>query len=101
MIRDHGAKVYCDLKFHDIPNTVSHACSNLIRHNINFLIFTFKAVQRWFLRLLKFLKKTAKSLEIDPPNNFGCCLLSSFGQRTLTEELCVESNIENYIINLG
>lgn len=100
MIKDHGAKVYCDLKFHDIPNTVSHACSNLIKHNINFFNIHLQGGSKMVAQVVKTSKDTAKSLEIDPPTILGVSLLSSFGQRTLTEELCVEKNIEDYIIQL-
>lgn len=101
MIRDHGAKVYCDLKFHDIPNTVSHACSNLIRHNINFFNIHLQGGSKMVSQAVKTSRETAKALEIDPPTILGVGLLSSFGQRTLTEELCVDSNIENYITKLA
>lgn len=101
MIRDHGGKVYCDLKFHDIPNTVSHACSNLIKHNINFFNIHLQGGSKMVSQVVKTAKETAKSLEIDAPTILGITLLSSFGQRTLTEELCVEKNIENYILQLS
>ncbi len=101
MIRDNGGKVYCDLKFHDIPNTVSHACSNLIKHNINFFNIHLQGGSKMVAQAVKTSKDVAKSLEIDPPTILGVSLLSSFGQRTLTKELCVEKNIEDYIIQLA
>lgn len=100
MIRDHDAKVYCDLKFHDIPNTVSHACSNLIKHNINFFNIHLQGGSKMVSQVVKTAKDTAKSLGVDPPTILGVSLLSSFGQRTLTEELCVPKNIEEYILQL-
>ncbi|MFA7658072.1 MAG: orotidine-5'-phosphate decarboxylase [Candidatus Gastranaerophilaceae bacterium] len=100
MIRDNGGKVYCDLKFHDIPNTVSHACSNLIRHNINFFNLHLQGGSKMVLQAVKTAKDTAKCLNINPPTILGVSLLSSFGQRTLTEELWVERNIEDYIMQL-
>jgi orotidine-5'-phosphate decarboxylase len=101
MIKDHGGKVYCDLKFHDIPNTVSHACSNLMRHNINFFNIHLQGGSKMATQVVKTAKETAKSLEIDPPTILGVSLLSSLGQRTLGEELCVEKNVEEYIIKLS
>lgn len=101
MIKDHGGKVYCDLKFHDIPNTVSHACSNLIKHNINFFNIHLQGGSKMATQVVKTSKETAKSLEIDPPTIIGVGLLSSLGQRTLGEELCVEKNVEEYIIKLA
>lgn len=100
MVRDHGAKVYCDLKFHDIPNTVSHACSNLIKHNINFFNIHLQGGSKMVSQVVKTAKEISKSLGIDPPTILGVSLLSSFGQRTLTEELGVEKNIEVYIMQL-
>lgn len=101
MIRDHGGKVYCDLKFHDIPNTVSHACSNLIKHNINFFNIHLQGGSKMVTQVVKTAKDAAKNLGIDPPTILGVSLLSSFGQRTLSEELCVENNIEDYIVKLA
>lgn len=101
MIRDNGAKVYCDLKFHDIPSTVSHACSNLIKHNINFFNIHLQGGSKMISQVVKASKDTAKNLGIDSPTILGVSLLSSFGQRTLSEELCVEKNIEDYIVKLA
>lgn len=100
MIRDNGGKVYCDLKFHDIPNTVSHACSNLIRHNINFFNLHLQGGSKMVSQVVKTAKETSKALGIEPPTILGVSLLSSFGQRTLTEELGVEKNIADYIMQL-
>lgn len=101
MIRSHGGKVYCDLKFHDIPNTVSHACSNLIKHNINFFNIHLQGGSKMVSQVVKTSKDAAKNLGIEPPTILGVSLLSSFGQRTLSEELCVGKSIENYIIKLA
>lgn len=101
MIKKHDAKVYCDLKFHDIPNTVSHACSNLIRHNIDFFNIHLQGGSKMITQAVKTSKEVAKSLNVAPPTILGVSLLSSFGQRTLTEELCVGKQIEDYIMSLA
>lgn len=101
MIKDNGGRVYCDLKFHDIPNTVSHACSNLIKHDINFFNIHLQGGSKMVSQVVKTAKETSKELGVDTPTILGVGLLSSFGQRTLTEELCVEKNIEDYIIQLA
>ncbi len=101
MITDNGAKVYCDLKFHDIPNTVSHACSNLIKHNVDFFNLHLQGGSKMITQAVKTSKETARSLDIESPTILGVSLLSSFGQRTLTEELCVGKQIEDYIMSLA
>lgn len=101
VIRNNGGKVYCDLKFHDIPNTVSHACSNLIHHDINVFNVHLQGGSKMVVQAVKTSKETAKTLGVEPPTILGVSLLSSFGQRTLTEELCVERVIEDYIMQLA
>lgn len=101
LIKDLGGKVYCDLKFHDIPNTVAHACSNLVKHDINFFNIHIQGGSKMVAQAVKASKDAAKSLDINPPTILGISLLSSFGQRTLTQELCVEKNIEEYIMQLA
>lgn len=101
MIKDQGGKVYCDLKFHDIPNTVAHACSNLIKHNINFFNIHLQGGSKMATQVVKTAKETAKSLNVEPPTIIGVSLLSSLGQRTLGEELCVEKNVDEYIAKLA
>lgn len=100
MVKDNGGKVYCDLKFHDIPNTVSNACSNLIKHNIDFFNLHLQGGSKMVAQVVKTAKETSKALNTEPPTILGVSLLSSFGQRTLTEELGVEKNIEDYIMQL-
>lgn len=100
LIRELGGKVYCDLKFHDIPNTVAHACSNLVKHEIDFFNIHIQGGSKMVAQAVKSSKETAKKLNINPPTILGISLLSSFGQRTLTQELCVVKNIEEYILQL-
>lgn len=100
MIKELGGKVYLDLKFHDIPNIVAHACSNLVRNNIDFFNVHIQGGSKMIAQSVKSSREVAKSLNIDPPTILGISLLSSFGQRTLTQELCVEKNIEDYIMQL-
>lgn len=101
MIKKNGGKVYCDLKFHDIPHVISHACSNLIKHDIDFFNLHLQGGSKMICQAVKTSKETAKTLGIEPPTVLGVGLLSSFGQRTLTEELCVEKTVEDYIITLA
>lgn len=101
MIKENGGNVYCDFKFNDIPNTVAHACSNLIKNNIDFFNIHLQGGSKMVSQAVKASKETSKELGIENPTILGVSLLSSFGQRTLTQELCVEKNIEEYIMQLA
>jgi len=79
VIKENGGKAYCDFKFHDIPNTVAHACSNLVKREIDFFNLHIQGGSKMVSQAVRASKDTA---------------------RTLSQELCVEKNIEDYIIQL-
>ncbi|PWL78729.1 orotidine-5'-phosphate decarboxylase [Candidatus Gastranaerophilales bacterium] len=101
LIEELGAKCYYDGKFHDIPNTVQKACINLVKNNIHVFNIHIQGGSKMVASAVKAVNATAKRLEKEPPVILGVTLLSSFGQRTLTEELCVTKNIEDYVLQLA
>lgn len=101
LLQELNAKYYYDCKFHDIPNTVQKACINLVKNNINFFNVHIQGGSKMMSSVVKASKAAAKSLNIEPPTILGVTLLSSFGQKTLTTELCVEKNIEDFVIQLA
>lgn len=101
VIQDEGGKIYFDGKFHDIPNTVAKACSNLVKHNVTFFNIHLQGGSKMITSSVKISKETAKRFGFEKPTILGVSLLSSFGQRTLTEELCVEKNIDDYVGRLA
>lgn len=101
MIEQQGAKVYFDGKFHDIPNTVAKASANLVKHEVDFFNINIKGSSKMILKSVKLAKETAKRLEKPMPTILGVTLLTSFGQRTLTEELGVSLNIDDYNLQLA
>lgn len=100
MIKKHNAKVFFDGKFHDIPNTVAKASVNLMKNGIDFFNISINGGSKMISTTVKLCKETAKKMEIPAPTILGVTLLSSFGQRTLTEELSVKVNIEEYVSHL-
>ena len=50
---------------------------------------------------VRLVKETAKKNNMPIPTILGVTLLSSFGQRTLTEELNVQMNIDEYVSYLA
>lgn len=101
MIEQEGSKVYFDGKYHDIPNTVAKACANLVRHDVDFFNINIKGSSKMIAKSVRLVKETARRLEKEPPVMLGVTLLTSFGQRTLTEELGVSLNIDDYNVQLA
>ena len=100
LIEKLGGKCYYDSKFHDIPNTVQKACISLVKNNIHFFNIHIQGGSKMIAGSVKAVKAAAKRLEKEPPIIIGVTLLSSFGQRTLTTELCVEKSLEDYSLQL-
>lgn len=100
MIKHHGSKVFYDMKFHDIPNTVAHASANLVKRGIGFFDLHIKGGSKMMSTTVKLANETAKKYNMEKPTILGVTLLSSFGQRTLTQELNVNMSIDEYVTKL-
>ena len=101
LLEEHGVKCYFDSKFHDIPHTVQKACINLVKNNIDFSNVHIQGGSKMTSAVVKASRAAAKSYGIEPPTILGVTLLSSFGQKTLTTELCVDKNIEDFVLQLA
>ena len=101
ILEEHGAKCYYDCKFHDIPHTVQKACINLVKNGIDFFNVHIQGGSKVVSSVVKASRAAAKSFGFAQPTILGVTLLSSFGQKTLTTELCVDKDIEDYVLQLA
>lgn len=101
MIQDEGKEIFFDGKFHDIPNTVAKASACLVRHNITFFNLHITGGSKMISTTLKLARETARSCGLPKPTVLGVTILTSFGQRTLTEELLINKNIDEYVTQLA
>lgn len=100
MIKSHGCKVFMDTKPIDIPNTVAKTCVNYLKNGADFFDIHLIGGSKMINTTVKLLRETSKKLNIERPTVVGVTLLSSFGQKTLTEELCVNVNLIDYVTQL-
>jgi len=101
MIRDEGSQVFFDGKFHDIPNTVAKAGANLVAKGVNVFTVHIKGGSKMISTTVKMARETAKRCGFERPKILGVSILTSFGQRTLTEEIKVNLNIDEYALELS
>lgn len=101
LLEENGARCYYDCKFHDIPHTVQKACISLVKNNINFFNVHIQGGSKMTSAVVRASRAAAKSMGIEAPTILGVTLLSSFGQKTLTTELCVDKNIEDFVLQLA
>src|ERR1022692_4327387 len=66
-IRDPGAAVFLDLKFHDIPNTVARAVASAVRLDVQMLTIHTSGGGEMMRAAEKSAQDMAKSLGLQPP----------------------------------
>ena len=101
VIKEHGGKVFFDGKFQDIPNTVAQASVNLLKRGVDFFNISAGGGSRMIEATINACSQYAKQNEIEQPLILGVTMLSSFGQKTLTNELCVNMDISDYVLQLA
>lgn len=101
VIKEHGGKVYFDGKFQDIPNTIAQASINLMKKGIDFFNISAVGGSKMLANTISTCNSYAKKNDIEPPVILAVTLLSSFGQKTLTNELGVSTNISSYVLKLS
>jgi orotidine-5'-phosphate decarboxylase len=85
MIRQKGQKVFLDLKFHDIPNTVAKAGEEATKLNVS--MFNLHALGGFEMmkKTVEASKATAKDLGIPKPLVLAVTILTSMDEGTLKE----------------
>lgn len=100
-VHQTGARVFLDLKFHDIPNTVAKASENAAELGV----FMFNVHALGGLDMMRAAKeaslKKAKTLGIKPPRVLGVTLLTSLNQASLKNELKVNRKTDDYVVTLA
>jgi len=98
MVKKTGARVFLDLKLHDIPNTVAKSVATACRHEIDILnvhaLGGLEMMQRAgeaFAQNSK--KKTAKLIAVT--------ILTSHDQKVLDQELRMKSQISDQVVHLA
>ncbi len=88
-INDMGGRVFVDLKFHDIPNTVGAAGKVMTR--LNAFMFNVHAAggREMMQKVMADVKKEAEILKVTPPLILAVTVLTSISQKELEEEMFV------------
>ena len=100
LVRDVGRKIFLDLKFHDIPNTVAKAVRAACELNVDYLtIHTQGGVE--MMKAAAEAASGAASGAARRPKILGVTLLTSIGQEALNCELAVQMKTNLYVLHLA
>lgn len=99
-IKEKGCEIFLDLKFHDIPNTVSKAAISVTR----FKPFMFSLHALGGYEMMKSAKeaafKAALDLRIDRPKVLAVTILTSLDENGL-KKIGIYDNIETQVLRLA
>ena len=99
--KEMGKKIFLDLKFHDIPNTMRSACYEVSKYGVDMVSVHSLAGSR----ALKLSKEAsiegAKELNMKPPMIIGVTVLTSHSSIEFQTDLNIHDSIENYVFKLA
>ena len=92
-------KIFLDLKFHDIPNTVAKAVKPLLNYiRPDILTLHISGGRMMMEEAVKTVNKTTVELKIKKPILMGVTILTSLDQEDLFE-LGLKNSLEEYVLN--
>ena len=99
-VRDTGAAVFLDLKFHDIPNTVAKAVASATRLEIQMLTIHTSGGLEMMRAAEESAQRTALQTGRNAPLVLGVTVLTSHDANTLSETGC-EANVGGQVERLA
>lgn len=99
-VRDTGAHVFLDLKFHDIPNTVARAVAAAVRLDVQMLTIHTSGGSEMMRAAEQSARETAQALGRPSPLVLGVTVLTSMDSNALTE-IGGEANIGHQVERLA
>ena len=99
-LKETGAKIFLDLKFHDIPNTVSKAVQSAIDLGVDMLTVHTSGGSEMLAAAEKTSNETAAVLGIDSPLILGVTVLTSMDDDNLAE-LGIHEETQGQVVRLA
>ncbi|WP_017297205.1 orotidine-5'-phosphate decarboxylase [Nodosilinea nodulosa] len=100
-LRARQKRVFLDLKFHDIPNTMAGACAAAGRYGIDLMTVHTAAGKEAMAAAQAAAIAGAAAAGVDPPTVLGVTLLTSIASNVLAEELKIPLGSTNYVLQMA
>ncbi len=101
LLKQRNKKVFLDLKFHDIPNTVAGACHAAAGYGVDLLTIHATAGKPALTAAMTAVATGAASAGVKPPQVIAITLLTSLNPRELAFDLHVPLELPEYALKLA
>ena len=101
MINEKGGKVFLDLKFHDIPNTVARAAEVATKLGVYIFNVHTSGGYEMMKAAAEASKKISLALGVRKPLILGVTLLTSINQEILEKEIGIKKRLEEQVVHLA
>ncbi|MBW4541619.1 MAG: orotidine-5'-phosphate decarboxylase [Myxacorys chilensis ATA2-1-KO14] len=100
-LKERQKRIFLDLKFHDIPNTVAGACAAAARYGVDLVTIHSTTGKAGLQQAQVALQTSAEQAGLPVPKLIAVTLLTSISARTLAFELKVPLELPEYALNMA
>jgi orotidine-5'-phosphate decarboxylase len=100
-LKDRQKRIFLDLKFHDIPNTMAGACRAAASYGVDLLTIHAAAGKQAIQAAYGAAQAGAQAAGVEPPQVVAITLLTSIPAPTLSVELKIPLNLTDYVLQMA
>lgn len=101
ILKSRQKRIFLDLKFDDIPNTVAGACRAAARYGVDLLTIHATSGRDALLAATEAVQVGATQTGVEPPKIIAVTLLTSISARQLAFDLKIPLELPEYILEMA
>ncbi len=101
LLKSRQKRIFLDLKFHDIPNTVAGACRSATRYGVDLLTIHATCGTDALKAAAEAVQDEAAKVNIKPPKLIAITLLTSISSRQLAFDLKIPLELPEYALQMA
>jgi orotidine-5'-phosphate decarboxylase len=101
VLKSREKRIFLDLKFHDIPNTVAGACRSAARYGVDLLTIHATNGRDGLKAAAEAVQQGANQTGVAPPKLIAITLLTSISSRQLAFDLRVPLELPEYTLEMA
>ncbi len=101
IFKDLNKKIFLDLKFHDIPNTMKSACYEVSKYGVDMITVHSFAGSKALKLSKEATIEAANNFNFEPPIVIGVTVLTSISSIEFKNDLNINHSVEDYVLKLA